>query len=81
MTVSALNEILKENNIPEDVELMSDSGWECGATKMNGIYYNEDAKIIVFTQSGSRYDHYYDQKDWKQLFGVDMGKGENDETR
>ena len=30
-----MHKILKKNNIPEDVELMSDSGWECYATKMN----------------------------------------------
>lgn len=76
MTVGALNEILKKNNIPEDAELMSDSGWECFATKMNGIYYNEDTNTIVFTQEGNEYDDYYDRKEWKRLFGIDIEKGE-----
>lgn len=55
---------------------MSDSGWECFATKMNGIYYNEDTNTIVFTQEGNEYDDYYDRKEWKRLFGIDI---ENEE--
>lgn len=40
MTFELLTEIIKENNIPSNVELLSDSGWECSETGMNGVYYN-----------------------------------------
>ena len=38
MTLILLNEIIKEHNIPPDVTLQSDSGWEYGASDMDGIY-------------------------------------------
>ncbi len=50
MTVKELKQILTANNIPEDARLMSDSGWECGATDMDGVYYNPKENIVVFTQ-------------------------------
>ena len=39
MTFTVLKKVMEEHNIPDDAKLMSDSGWECGATNMNGIYY------------------------------------------
>ena len=36
-----LREILQKNNISEDVTILSNSGWECGATDINAIYYRE----------------------------------------
>jgi len=50
MTFNELLKIIKDNNIPEDVTLMSDSGWECGETDMDGVYYNDALNIIIFTQ-------------------------------
>ena len=50
MTFAELNKIIEENNIPHDVKLMSDSGWECSATDMDGVYYNREKNEIVFTQ-------------------------------
>ena len=41
MTFEQLSNIIAENNIPHDVELQSDSGWECCETDMNGVYYDE----------------------------------------
>ena len=35
MTLILLNEIIKEHNIPPDVTLQSDSGWDC-------LYKKED---------------------------------------
>lgn len=51
MTFEYLSEIIQQYNIPYNVRLMSDSGWECDATDMNGILYNEKENIIVFTQT------------------------------
>lgn len=52
MTLSELNEICKRNNIKEDVKLLSDSGWECCETDMDGVWYSEIEHVIVFTQGG-----------------------------
>lgn len=67
MTFKKLKQIFIENNIPEDVILKSDSGWECDPTNMDGIYYNREDNIVVFTQ-GYKYNNYASQEgmpDWK----------------
>lgn len=68
MTFKQLESIIIENNIPEDVKLMSDSGWECGATDMDGVYYHEKDNIIVFTQ----YSEYYNTYPYPAIQGVFM---------
>ena len=50
MTFGALKEIIDKNKIPDDVLLLSHSGWECDATHMDGIWYCKDKNVIVFTQ-------------------------------
>ena len=45
MKVGELFNIFKQNNIPNDAILMSDSGWECSASDMDGVYYNKLKKI------------------------------------
>lgn len=52
MTFAILKKIIEKHNIPEDVELLSDSGWECGATVMDGVWYNAKRNEIQFTQNG-----------------------------
>lgn len=56
MTFEELSNIIEKHNIPKNVHLLSDSGWECNATEMNGVYYNEEANVIVFTQNNNGYD-------------------------
>ena len=68
MTFDLLNKLIKQNDIPETVTLMSDSGWECDPTDMNGIYYNSEINTIVFTQDISNYDSYYKSDKWKALY-------------
>lgn len=59
MTFKKLQKIFRDNNIPENVVLMSDSGWECCATDMDGIYYNKKENVIVFTQRiSSKYSNW-----------------------
>ena len=71
MTFDILQKIIKENNIPSNVHLTSDSGWECDATEMNGVYYNEAENEIVFTQNGNKYDHpYHDSEEWKNIYSA-----------
>lgn len=70
MTFEYLNEIIQQYNIPHNVRLMSDSGWECDATDMNGIFYNEKENIIVFTQNSDDRgggDDYRKSNGWKLL--------------
>ncbi len=50
MTLAKFKELCQQNNIPDDVELLSDSGWECGETDMDGVWYSKEANCIVFTQ-------------------------------
>lgn len=68
MTVKELQKIIKDNNIPENCVLQSDSGWECDATEMDGVFYNEQKNVIVFTQGGGLFDDYQDKKNWKVLY-------------
>ena len=64
MTAGELFNIFKQNGIPNDAILMSDSGWECDATDMDGIYYNKQKNTVVFTQDISEYDDYYKSCEW-----------------
>lgn len=68
MTVGKFAQIIKENNIPEDAVMLSDSGWECSSTDMDGVYYNKETNEIMFTQEGDEYDHdYYNVSPWQLL--------------
>lgn len=68
MTYIELKEILKRNDIPDNVYFISDSGWECGATDMNGVYYNKKENTIVFTQDFSEYERKYTKENgWEEL--------------
>ena len=68
MTIGEFKKIIKKYNISEDVTMLSDSGWECSATDMDGIWYNESDKKIVFTQSGDKYEwRYFDKLEWVLL--------------
>ena len=50
MTFEKLEQLINKYNISKDVTLMSDSGWECDATDMDGVFYNKEENVIVFTQ-------------------------------
>ncbi len=68
MTIAEFEKIIKKCNIPEDVVMLSDSGWECNETDMDGIWYNEEEKQIVFTQRGDEYEtHYFEKPGWTLL--------------
>ena len=71
MTFKELNDLIEKHNIPKDVKLMSNSGWECSPTDMDGVYYFKKDKLIIFTQ-GSKYDDYIDTPDAITLFNKDL---------
>ena len=67
MTFELLEKLIEANNVPKNVKLLSDSGWECGSTDMDGVYYNPSRNEIVFTQEGECYDTYFKDEKWKPL--------------
>ena len=67
MTIGELKELIKEHNIPDDTLMLSDSGWECDATDMDGVYYNAEKKILIFTQQCSEFE------DWDKRCGRRKG--------
>lgn len=75
MTFSKLQKIIENNNIPTDVELKSDSGWECGPTDMDGVYYNQSLNEITFTQGETGHYRYDTDEKWKRL-EVEIDGGE-----
>lgn len=52
MTFELLEKIIDDNNIPHDVTLRSNSGWECDPTEMDGVWYRKKDNLIHFTQNG-----------------------------
>lgn len=58
MTIGELKGLIQQYKIPDETIMLSDSGWECSATDMDGVYYNAEKKIIVFTQYCSEYEDY-----------------------
>ena len=50
MTLEKLNDICKRNNIPDNVHLYANTGWECCETEIDGVYYNDKLNAIVFQQ-------------------------------
>ena len=67
MKLNKLLELINKHNISDDVLLQSDSGWECDATDMDGVYYNRKLNVIVFTQYFSENDRYFNELDWEML--------------
>ena len=70
MTLELLNKICEKYDIPKNVTFLSDSGWECGPTEMDGIYYNREKNLIVFTQEISKYEA-YDARCYHHSWGDD----------
>lgn len=50
MTLEKMKEIMDRNGVPGNVQLMSNSGWELGATDMDGILWNPKENVIHFVQ-------------------------------
>lgn len=61
MTFEELENIITRNNIPKNVMLLSDSGWECWATDMDGVYYDETKNELIFTQDICKYHEYFNK--------------------
>lgn len=66
MTFDKLLNLIRKNNIPTNVKLESDSGWEGGPTEMEGVYYNRTENRIIFTQGYGA--EYYCEPEWSLLW-------------
>ena len=76
MTMEILERVIKENNIPKDVHFMSDSGWECGPTEMDGIIYSRQSNTIIFTQDDWPERGVNEEfEDWKLIYALGSGLG------
>jgi len=51
MTYKELKSLIENNNIPENVVLMSNSGWECGATSVEVCYYSPSKNELHLVQN------------------------------
>lgn len=65
MTYQDLKKIIEINRIPEDVNLMSNSGWECGATEIGAAYYSSSKNEIHLVQSPIESAEQYDEDSLK----------------
>ena len=69
MTVEVLLSIMEKHNVPKNVTIKSDSGWECCETDMDGIYYNRELNVMIFTQRGTVYNDRFNEPGWKLIYG------------
>ena len=53
MTLEKMKERMERNGVPGNVRLMSNSGWELGATDMDGILWNPEENVIHFVQTAA----------------------------
>jgi hypothetical protein len=67
MTFEILEGIIKKHNIPKDVRLLSDSGWECCETEMDGVFYNVEENHIIFTQDNYSRSSYKNARGYKDI--------------
>ena len=67
MTFKKLKELIEKHNIPSNVELLSDSGWECNETDMDGVFYNQKENHIIFTQQFEYSYQYSENKEYQKL--------------
>ncbi len=73
MTLEKLLELMQQHKVPKNAQLKSDSGWECSATDMDGIFYHSKLNIVCFTQGFSFDRNNYKRKDgWKTIYCGDI---------
>jgi len=61
MTFFELKWLIEKNNIPENVAIMSNSGWECGATDVDAIYYSSSKNEIHLVQNVYGHESNYNE--------------------
>ena len=80
MTFLELTKIVQKYNIPEDVNLVSHSGWECDPTDCDSAFYSKECNELVFSQYKSynidlfiseQLNKYYKGTDWICVYNRD----------
>lgn len=71
MTFEKLKELIEKYKIPSSVTLLSDSGWECDETEMDGVFYNKKENHIIFTQDFYLGRKYRRDDDYIMLGGIE----------
>lgn len=66
MTFDELLAKIDRADIPYNVRIMSDSGWECGPSDCSRAFYNKERNILVFTQEDCTGD-YVDDERWHEI--------------
>ena len=68
MTFESLSKIIEEKKIPKNVHFLSDSGWECGPTEMDYLYYNSHENTLIFSQDAGLRDEYEESETWELVY-------------
>lgn len=55
MTLKEFDKLCENNNIPEDAELIGDSGWECDGTQVEAVFYDSTNNLLILTQEGNNH--------------------------
>jgi hypothetical protein len=80
MTFAILKKIIEKYNIQEDVTLYQDCGWECGATVMDGVWYNAKKKEIQFTQIGKYHYKFMSEEELDEPYDRQYAKTEEEKS-
>ena len=60
--------LLISNGIDSKAAIMTDSGWECGETEVDAIYYNSKTNVLMLTRKLGNEYVYADCDDWELLW-------------
>ena len=60
LTLGEFISICKNNNIPDNAKLESDTAWECGSVPVEYIYYDRKNNILYTAQEYTHLHHFVD---------------------
>lgn len=61
LEVQDLLQIISKYNIPPTAKIILATGWECGATKADGLYYNFSDNILAISYDCNEW---FDSAEW-----------------
>lgn len=66
MSVEHFWKLCKQNHIPGNAIMMSDSGWECGESDCEAMFYNPKRNVVMLVQGGNC-EAYSKQDGWVEI--------------
>ena len=72
MKFGTLNSLIKTYNISPNVELMSDSEWECYPTHISAVYYSSKENIIILRQAPLDWTYSYKENHWRLIYREEL---------